>query len=49
MSTTSDGLKEFLIRQGIKPTGDSDTDKQLARPFFPPSFKKKKKSDEQRK
>jgi len=35
VTRTSDGLRDFLIRQGIVPTMDSEKDVDLAREFMP--------------
>jgi len=35
---TSDGLRDLLIRHGVKPTGDSKKDIELARKFMPKPF-----------
>jgi len=40
MTTTSVGLKSLLKRKGIKPTGDSAKDLELARSVMPPPYKK---------
>lgn len=40
---TSDGLRDFLIRQGITPTMDRKRDIELARPLLKDGYKNDKK------